>query len=141
MSLQTLTIVSTACIVLSGISLLLGWYFIRARRDIVRHRNTMLTASSFAALFLVFYVLRWSLYGTKLFAGTGVWRLVYFSILVPHILLAVALGPLVVRLIYLALGRRDYAAHRRLARVTLPIWLYVAASGWAIYYLLYVKTY
>lgn len=141
MSLQTLTIVSTACIVLSGISLLLGWYFIRARRDIVRHRNTMLTASSFAALFLVFYVLRWSLYGTKLFAGTGVWRLVYFSILVPHIVLAVALGPLVVRLIYLALGRRDYAAHRRLARVTLPIWLYVAASGWAIYYLLYVKTY
>ena len=141
MSLQTLTIVSTGCIVLSGISLLLGWYFIRARRDIVRHRNTMLTASSFAALFLVFYVLRWSLYGTKLFAGTGVWRLVYFSILVPHILLAVALGPLVVRLIYLALGRRDYAAHRRLARVTLPIWLYVAASGWAIYYLLYVKTY
>ena len=141
MSLQTLTIVSTACIVLSGISLLLGWYFIRARRDIVRHRNTMLTASSFAALFLVFYVLRWSLYGTKLFAGTGVWRLVYFSILVPHILLAVALAPLVVRLIYLALRRRDYAAHRRLARVTLPIWLYVAASGWAIYYLLYVKTY
>ena len=141
MSLQTLTIVSTACIVLSGISLLLGWYFIRARRDIGRHRNTMLTASSFAALFLVFYVLRWSLYGTKLFAGTGVWRLVYFSILVPHILLAVALGPLVVRLIYLALRRRDYAAHRRLARVTLPIWLYVAASGWAIYYLLYVKTY
>jgi putative membrane protein len=140
-SLQTLTIVSTGCIVLSGISLLLGWYFIRARRDIVRHRNTMLTASSFAALFLVFYVLRWSLYGTKLFAGTGVWRLVYFSILVPHILLAVALGPLVVRLIYLALRRRDYAAHRRLARVTLPIWLYVAASGWAIYYLLYVKTY
>ena len=141
MSLQTLSIVSTGCIVLSGISLLLGWYFIRARRDIVRHRNTMLTASSFAALFLVFYVLRWSLYGTKLFAGTGVWRLVYFSILVPHIVLAVALGPLVVRLIYLALGRRDYAAHRRLARVTLPIWLYVAASGWAIYYLLYVKTY
>ena len=141
MSLQTLTIVSTGCIVLSGISLLLGWYFIRARRDIVRHRNTMLTASSFAALFLVFYVLRWSLYGNKLFAGTGVWRLVYFSILVPHIVLAVALGPLVVRLIYLALRRRDYAAHRRLARVTLPIWLYVAASGWAIYYLLYVKTY
>ena len=141
MSLQTLTIVSTACIVLSGMSLLLGWYFIRARRDIIRHRNTMLTASSFAALFLVFYVLRWSLYGTKLFAGTGAWRTVYFSILVPHILLAVALAPLVVRLIYLALRRRDYAAHRRLARVTLPIWLYVAASGWAIYYLLYVKTY
>jgi putative membrane protein len=140
-SLQALTIVSTACIVLSGMSLLLGWYFIRARRNVIRHRNTMLTASSFAALFLVFYVLRWSLYGTKLFAGTGAWRVAYFGILVPHILLAVVLGPLVVRLIYLALRRRDYAAHRRLARITLPVWLYVAASGWAIYYLLYVKTY
>ena len=45
------------------------------------------------------------------------------------------------RELYLALRRRDYAAHRRLARITLPIWLYVAVSGWVIYYLLYVKTY
>jgi putative membrane protein len=56
-------------------------------------------------------------------------------------LLAIALGPLVVRVIYLALGKRDYVAHRRLARVALPIWLYVAASGWLIYYLLYGRTY
>ena len=107
----------------------------------VRHRNTMLTASAFAALFLVFYVLRWSLYGSKLFDGTGGWRLVYFSTLVPHIVLAIVLGPLALRLMYLALRKRDYAAHRRLARVTLPVWLYVAVSGWLIYYLLYVKTY
>jgi len=140
-SLRTLTVLSTACIVLSGASLLLGWYFIRARRDITAHRATMLTATSLAGLFLVFYVSRWALYGSKLFAGTGGWRIVYFAILVPHILLAVALGPLVLRLIYLALRKRDFAAHRRLARVTLPVWLYVAASGWAIYYLLYVKTY
>lgn len=141
MSLQTLTIASTACIVLSGVSLLIGWYFIRGRREISRHRNTMLTATGFAALFLVFYVTRWSLYGSKPFPGTDGWRLFYFVNLVPHILLAIVLGPLVVRLIYLALGRRDFAAHRRLARVVLPIWLYVAASGWLIYYLLYVKTY
>ena len=141
MSLQSLTIASTACIVLSGMSLLLGWFFIRAQRHVIRHRNTMLTASCFAGLFLVFYVLRWSVYGTKLFAGTGVWRVAYFSILIPHVLLAIVLAPLVVRLIYLALRRRDYAAHRRLARITLPIWLYVAVSGWVIYYLLYVKTY
>ena len=141
MSLQSLTIASTACIVLSGMSLLLGWFFIRAQCHVIRHRNTMLTASCFAGLFLVFYVLRWSVYGTKLFAGTGVWRVAYFSILIPHVLLAIVLAPLVVRLIYLALRRRDYAAHRRLARITLPIWLYVAVSGWVIYYLLYVKTY
>lgn len=141
MSLQTLTIASTTCIVVSGLSLLLGWYFIRGRRDMVLHRRTMLTASVFAALFLVFYVLRWSLYGSKLFPGSGGWRVLYFGNLVPHIIFAMILAPLVVRLLYLALRKRDFAAHRRLARVVLPIWLYVAASGWLIYYLLYAKTY
>jgi putative membrane protein len=140
-SLQNLTVLSTACIVLSGTSLLLGWYFIRARRSVAAHRNTMLAATSLAALFLVFYVTRWSLYGSKPFAGGGGWRLAYFTTLVPHIILAMALGPLALRLLYLALRKRDFAAHRRLARVTLPVWLYVAASGWLIYYLLYVKTY
>lgn len=141
MSLQTLTVTSTTCIVLSGMSLLLGWYLIRARRDRVAHRNTMLTATAFAGLFLVFYVLRWSLYGSKPFTGTGTWRAVYFAILAPHIILAMVLAPLALRLIYLALGKEDFVAHRRLAKVTLPIWLFVAASGWLIYYLLYVRTY
>ena len=141
MSLQTLTVLSTACIVLSGVSLLVGWYLIRWRRERTAHRNAMLTATAFAALFLVFYVTRWAVFGTKLFAGTGGWRVLYFSILAPHILLAIAVGPLAVRLIQLALLREDFVAHRRLARITLPIWLFVAASGWLIYYLLYVKTY
>ena len=101
----------------------------------------MLTAATFAALFLVFYVTRWSMYGSKSFPGGGGWKLFYFANLVPHILLAAALAPMVIRLIYLALAKRDYVAHRRLARITLPIWLYVAASGWLIYYLLYVKSY
>ena len=51
------------------------------------------------------------------------------------------LVPLVLRLLNLSLRRRDFVAHRRLARITLPVWLYVAVSGWFIYYLLYVKTY
>lgn len=141
MSLQTLTVLSTACIVLSGTSLLVGWYLIRWRRDRTAHRNAMLTATALAGLFLVFYVTRWAVFGTKLYAGTGAWRLLYFAILVPHVLLAIAVGPLAVRLIQLAMWREDFVAHRRLAKVTLPIWLFVAASGWAIYYLLYVKTY
>ena len=141
MSLETLTAISTTCIVCSGASLLLGWYFIRARKDVSRHRRTMLTATTFAAMFLVFYVTRWSIYGSKAFPGAGGWKLFYLANLVPHIILAMALGPLVLRLIYLALKKRDYAAHRKLARVTLPIWLYVAASGWLIYYLLYGMTY
>jgi putative membrane protein len=141
MSLQTLTVLSTACIVLSGASLLIGWYLIRWRRDRKAHRNAMLTATALAGLFLVFYVTRWAVFGTKLYDGTGAWRLLYFVILVPHVLLAIAVGPLAVRLIQLAMWREDFVAHRRLAKVTLPIWLFVAASGWAIYYLLYVKTY
>lgn len=141
MSLRTLTVASTACIVLSGASLLVGWYLIRWRRDRAAHRNAMLTATAFAGLFLVCYVTRWALFGSKPFAGTGGWRPVYFAILVPHVLLATAVGPLAIRLIQLAMWRQDFPAHRRLARVTLPIWLFVAASGWAVYYLLYVKTY
>jgi putative membrane protein len=140
-SLQTLTVLSTTCIVLSGASLLLGWYFIRGRRAVAAHRNTMLAATSLAALFLVFYVTRWAMFGSKPFPGTGDWRWVYFATLVPHIILAIALAPMVLRLLDLALRRRDFVRHRRLARVTLPVWLYVAASGWVIYYLLYVKTY
>ena len=141
MSLETLTVLSTACIVLSGASLVAGWYLIRFRRDRLAHRNAMLTATALAGLFLVLYVTRWAVFGSKLFAGTGGWRALYFAILVPHVLLAIAVGPLAVQLIRLAMVREDFAAHRRLARVTLPIWLFVAASGWAIYYLLYVKTY
>jgi putative membrane protein len=141
MSLEALTLLSTSAIVASGVSLLVGWYFIRARRDMIRHRNAMLTASAMAALFLVFYVTRWATYGSKPFPGEGGWRLFYFANLLPHIVLAMALGPMALRLIYLALRKRDYRAHRRLARVTLPVWLYVAGSGWLIYYLLYVKTY
>jgi len=90
---------------------------------------------------LVFYVTRWAVFGTKLFAGTGVWRVIYFTNLVPHVILAMAVGPLAARLIYLALAKRDYARHRRLARITLPIWLYVAASGWLVYFMLYRMTY
>lgn len=141
MSLQFLTVVSTTCILLSGASLLYGWYVIRARRDRLRHRNAMLTATALAALFLVFYVTRWALFGSRPFPGTGGWRILYLAVLVPHVLLATALGPMAVRLIQLALWRGDFAAHRRLARVTAPLWVFVAASGWLIYYLLYVRTY
>ncbi len=134
---EALTLVSTSCIVASGVALLVGWWFIRRTGSMARHRAAMLTATAFAGLFLVTYVTRWSMYGSKHFEGTGVWRTVYFVNLVPHVILAMAVGPLAVRLIYLAAVRSDFVAHRRLARVTLPMWLYVAASGWLVYYMLY----
>lgn len=137
MTLENLTLVSTTSIVLSGVSLLVGWYFIRWRKNIALHRNTMLTATGFAALFLVAYVTRWAVFGSKPFEGEGGWRLFYFVNLVPHVILAITVGPLALYLIYLALRARNFRQHRRIARITLPIWLYVAASGWLIYYLLY----
>ena len=140
MTQEGLTLVSTTCIVSSGVALLAGWYFIRVGRSMERHRLAMLIATACAGLFLVAYVTRWSLYGSKAFAGTGIWRTIYFTNLVPHVILAMAVGPLAARLIYLAAVRNDFAAHRRLARVTLPIWLYVAASGWLVYYMLYRMT-
>jgi putative membrane protein len=137
MTLQTLTTISTTFIVASGLSLLLGWFFIRIRRDQRRHRNTMLAATAFAALFLIAYVTRWVTFGSKSFEGTGWWRTLYFVNLIPHILFAIAVGPLAVYLIYLALIQKKYRRHRRWARFALPIWLYVAASGWLTYFLLY----
>lgn len=141
MSQELLTRFTSGSIVLSGLTLLAGWLVIRRRRDIQLHRRLMLTATALAAVFLVAYVYRWSLYGSKPFAGTGAWRGAYLAILLPHILLAIAVGPLALRMIYLAQSRRDFAAHRRLGRITVPLWLFVAASGWAIYWLLYVKTF
>lgn len=137
MSLETLTFLSTSCILTSGVSVLLGWFFIRRRKDMRRHRNSMLAATAFAGLFLVAYVTRWSMYGSKTFEGTGWWKLFYLANLIPHIILAMAVGPLAAYLIYLALKKRDYKTHRKWARITLPIWLYVAGSGWLIYFLLY----
>lgn len=141
MSQELLTRFTSGSIVLSGLTLLAGWLVIRRRRDIQLHRRLMLTATALAAVFLVAYVYRWSLYGSKPFAGSGAWRTAYLAILLPHILLAIAVGPLALRMIYLAQSRRDFGAHRRLGRITVPLWLFVAASGWAIYWLLYVKTF
>ncbi len=137
MTLETLTTISTTCIVISGLSVLSGWYFIRWRRNMIWHRNAMIAATSFAALFLVSYVTRWSLYGSKPFEGEGWWRVLYLANLIPHILMALVVGPLAVQLLNLALRKKDFARHKKLARITLPIWLYVAASGWLIYFMLY----
>jgi putative membrane protein len=96
----------------------------------------MLTGTAFAALFLALYVIRAILFQTKRFAGHGIVRTVYLTILASHTLLAIAVAPLALITLFLAF-RGDFARHRRIARVTLPIWLYVAATGWIIYWMLY----
>jgi putative membrane protein len=127
---------NTALIVVSGAFLALGYAFIRARR-ITAHHRSMITATVFAGLFLVVYVARFVLVGSKAFPGSGAAYTVYLGILVPHIVLAIAVAPLALVTLRRAFGGR-FEQHRRIARVTLPIWAFVAASGWAIYLMLYV---
>lgn len=136
MELKTvLPLINTSLIVVSGVALLVGYRFIRAG-EIDRHKWAMLTATAFAALFLVVYVTRYLLYGSKIFAGEGAVRVVYLAILASHTILATAIVPMVLIVLYRGLSRQ-YARHRRLARKTLPIWLYVVFTGWVIYMMLY----
>jgi putative membrane protein len=128
-------VLNTSLIVISGLFLLLGYYFIR-QRQIERHKRSMLTATTFAALFLVVYVSRALLFETKVFAGEGWVRTLYLAILVSHTILAIAVGPFALVTLRRAL-RGDYAKHRRIARITFPMWLYVVVTGWLIYWMLH----
>lgn len=119
----------------STVLLLLGYYFIR-RGDRTRHRRSMLGALTASGLFLVFYVTRVFLSGIHTFAGEGIARTVYLGLLFSHIVLAVTVLPLVLRVAYLALNER-FDEHRRIARWTFPIWLYVSLTGLIVYVLLY----
>ena len=130
-----LPLINTALIVVSGCFLVLGYTFIRRKR-VEAHRRSMLTATIFAALFLVVYVVRALLFETRLFAGQGPIRAIYLTILVSHTILAIAVGPLVLLTLRRAL-HGEFARHRRLARLTAPVWAYVVVTGWVIYMMLY----
>lgn len=126
---------NAALIVISGVFLLLGYGFIRAKR-VLWHRRSMITACIFAALFLVVYVTRYVLLGAMAFKGEGLLRAVYFGILVPHTIIAILVAPLAFITLRRAL-RGQFAQHRQIARVTLPLWIWTAASGWIVYWMLY----
>ena len=119
----------------SAVALATGYFFIR-RRVVDRHKRAMLTAVGASALFLVCYVIRVVLTGTHEFAGEGLARTVYLAVLFSHMILAVVVFPLVIRLLYLAFGGR-FDEHRRLARWVFPMWAYVSVTGLAVYVLLY----
>ncbi len=117
------------------ILLLVGWGLIRRRRT-EAHRRAMLSAFVCSALFLVSYLVYHFQAGSVRFQGTGAARTLYLSILLSHTLLAAAVPFLAVVTLVRALARR-YDRHRRIARWTLPIWLYVSATGVVIYWMLY----
>jgi len=119
----------------SAVLLVLAYRAIR-RLEIERHRALMLSAAATSTLFLVSYITYHAQVGSVRFTGQGPARSVYFAILGSHTLLAIVVVPLVLRTLYLGLRRRD-GKHRRIARFTLPIWLYVSVTGVIVYWMLY----
>ena len=119
----------------SGALLLLGFYFIR-RRSVNAHRACMVAALAVSALFLVSYVVYHYNYGSVRFTGQGAARTFYFLVLVTHVILAAAIVPLVLVTLRRALAG-DFARHRRIARWTYPIWVYVSVTGVLVYVMLY----
>ena len=119
----------------SFLLLVAALYQIR-RGNVRAHRRLMLSALAVSGLFLVSYVVYHAQYGSVRFAGQGLVRPVYFVILVTHVILAAAIVPLVVVTAVRAL-RGDFARHRRVARWTYPLWLYVSVTGVVVYLMLY----
>lgn len=140
---------SVITIVLSGIALIIGVYFIR-KGNRAQHMRFMLIASGLATLFLVLYLTRLGLGYEKKYVGPAEWKNAYYALLISHIILAAANLPLALGALFwarkgvLAAGSLDrvdqvpearaaFNTHRRWTRWTVPVWLYVAATGWIIY--------
>jgi putative membrane protein len=120
----------------SFVLLLTGYFFIR-RKNVSKHKRFMVGALSASAAFLASYLVYHYQAGSVAFTGQGWVRPLYFFILITHIVLAAAILPLALITLYRAL-RGDHARHARIARVTLPLWLYVSFTGVAIYWMLYI---
>jgi len=123
---------------LSGILLLIGYVLIRARR-IQQHRACMIAAFATSSLFLICYVVYHAQVGSVRFTRQGFVRPLYYTILITHVTLAATVLPLAIITLSRGLKAR-YPQHRRIARWTLPVWMYVSVTGVLVYVLLYQPT-
>lgn len=111
-----------------------GWVFIR-RGNRTMHIRCMLTAVGLSALFLTSYITYHYFHGDTLFTGQGWIRPLYFFILISHIVLSIVTLPLIISMLFYA-AKGQFDSHRHIARYTLPIWLYVAITGVAVFFFL-----
>jgi len=123
---------------LSGILLITGYVLIRARR-IQQHRACMIAAFAASSLFLISYVVYHAQVGSVRFTRQGFVRPLYYTILITHVTLAATVLPLAIITLSRGLNAR-YPEHRRIARWTLPVWMYVSVTGVLVYVLLYQPT-
>lgn len=135
MTVSDLPALNASLNALASLFLLAGYVCVR-RQKIAAHRACMLAALATSALFLTSYLIYHYNVGSRPFTGTGAIRLVYFAILISHVLLAIAIVPLVLVTVSRALTRR-FDRHRRIARITWPLWMYVSVTGVIVYVMLY----
>ena len=135
MSVADLPAVNATLNGIAAILLVTGYVLIRQRRW-RQHRAVMLAAFATSVLFLISYVTYHANAGSRPFTGQGRIRIVYFTILITHVILAAAIVPLALVTLSRALRAR-YDRHARIARWTLPIWLYVSVTGVVVYLMLY----
>lgn len=119
---------------LSGACVITGFLCIKTQKERA-HIACMVSALLLSTLFLVSYFVYHSVHGDTEFLGTGPIRTLYFTVLISHILCTIFVLPLVLTTVYFAVSKR-FDSHRRLARFALPVWLYVSATGVAIFFLL-----
>ena len=119
----------------SAMLLAVGYFFIR-RKWVTPHKVCMLTAFGLSSLFLVSYLVYHSQVGSVPFGGIGFIRMIYFPLLISHIVLAAFVVPLALITIYRALSDQ-FEKHRRIAHLTLPVWFYVSVTGVIVYWMLY----
>lgn len=134
-ALRTLPAVNATLNGTAAVLLLWGRYLI-SRRKVDQHRKVMVTAFGVSVAFLICYLVYHAQVGSVPYPKQGPIRIVYFTILITHTLLAVTVPVLAILTLRRAL-RREFEKHRRLARWTFPIWLYVSVTGVIVYMMLY----
>jgi len=138
LTVHSLPAVNATLNAISGILLLIGYGLIRARK-IALHRRFMIAAFVASSLFLVCYIVYHAQVGSVRFTRHGFVRPLYFTILITHVTLAAVVLPLAIVTLSRGLAAK-YAVHRKVARWTFPIWLYVSVTGVLVYVLLYQPT-
>jgi len=129
--LRSLPLLNAILNALSTVALLFGYSFIRSRR-LTPHRNAMFLAFFFSSIFLVSYLTNFTLHGETHFNRLNPWWPFYWKLLLSHVLLSILVLPMILITFFLSLTGR-FPAHRKLARYTFPIWLYVSVTGVIVY--------
>lgn len=135
MTFQDLPSLNASLNAISASLLLVGFVAIKkGRRDL--HIKLMVTALFFSAAFLTSYLIYHFNVPSKKFPGFGLIKTVYLLILIPHIILAAGMVPMILKTFWHA-SRQEWDKHKKIARITFPIWMYVSLTGVLVYFMLY----